>query len=155
MSNTDKHGDVISLLRKGDGVLTRRGNVWSYPGSPNDLSGTNVVLPMEHVSDVAVQAALADGVLRAAVVAPSGHVSAVRHIEDETTLVRAGLAGTAELGTELPPNSRVSHDAGMVPTSSADAEKQASEALRATVAKPATAESARKPDQLEAKKRDR
>jgi hypothetical protein len=35
------------------------------------------------------------------------------------------LAGTPEAGTELPPNSRPSHDAGMKPMSSDDAERVA------------------------------
>jgi septal ring-binding cell division protein DamX len=133
----EKSVSVRSLIKKGEGVLIKRNGVWTYPGCANDPSGTNLVLPLEHVSDAEVQKALSDGDLRAAMTTPTGAVSAVRLIEDETAVVSSGLAGTAELGTELPSGSRPTHDAGTGKTSAAEAEKQATDAIEAM--KPAVA----------------
>jgi hypothetical protein len=130
--------NLSALIKKGDGVLTKRGNVWTYPGAPNDMSGTNLVMPLEYVSDAEVQAALADGTLRAAVTNPTGFVSSVRMMDDETPAITAGLAGTPEMGTELPPNSRVEHDAGSSPMSAADAERATTDNLRAAATAPRT-----------------
>jgi hypothetical protein len=121
--------DFKALADKGPGVLVKSGGVWTYPGAPLDTSGTNLVLPLEYVSDADVQAALAGGDLVSAVVDPFGAVTAVRVSGGEVKAVTAGLAGSAEMGTELPPNSRVEHDAGRAVISQAEAERQAVEGL--------------------------
>ncbi|WP_407529425.1 hypothetical protein [Methylobacterium oryzisoli] len=120
-----KKADLQALADKGPGVLVKRGAVWTYPGAPVDSAGTNLQLPVEYVSDADVQEALSGGDLVAAVVDPFGVVSAVRVAGGEVKAVTMGLAGSAEMGTELPPNSRVEHDAGRVMLSQAEAEQQA------------------------------
>ena len=127
---------IQELLDKGDGVLTRRGTVWTYPGCPNDPSGTNLLLPAAYVADAVIQAGLNDGTLAAAVVAPSGVVSAVRLAGDGVPVVQAGLAGSAEMGTELRPGARVEADAGAKPITSTEAANQAAAALAAATGKP-------------------
>lgn len=129
--STDKEPTVKDLMKKGDGVLIKRGHVWTYPGCANDASGTNLVMPIEYVSDAEVQKALAGGELRAAITNPSGGVSAVRLIDDGTAVMTSGMAGTAEMGTELPPNSRVTSDAGAGVITAAEAEQQVHDAVAA------------------------
>jgi hypothetical protein len=104
--------DLKTLAAKGNGILVKRGTVWSYAGADLDTSGTNLRLPVEYVSDADVQAALQDGSFMAAVTDPFGSVTSVRLAADGVVAVTAGLAGTAEMGTELPLNSRVESDAG-------------------------------------------
>ena len=115
--------DLQALADKGPGVLVKMGGVWTYPGAPVDLSGTNLKLPLEYVSDADVQDALRGGDLVAAVTDPFGHVTSVRISGGDVIAVTAGLAGTAEMGTELPPNSRVENDAGSIALTQAQVEK--------------------------------
>jgi hypothetical protein len=136
MAETDTGPSLDDLLAKGEGVLSKRGNVWTYPGCLNDTSGTNLVLPLEYVTDVDVQKALSDGKLSAAVITPAGYVSSVRLASEGVAVVQAGLAGSAEMGTELPPNSRVASDAGAGVTKPADAERQVIDGLKAATNKP-------------------
>ena len=113
-STTTEVATINSLLAKGN-VLVKRGSVWSYPGSPNDRSGTNLVMPLDYVTDAEVQEALASGDLVVAAVDTYGGVAAVKAkpAEGETVrIVNPALAGTAEAGTEMPVNSRPTHDAG-------------------------------------------
>lgn len=101
-----------ALAEKGDGVLTKVGNVWSYPGAPMDRSGTNLRLPVEFVTDAEVQAAIQAEEAHASVLGFGGEVSAVRFGEAGTiTAIGVHQIGTSEAGTELPPNSRPTHDA--------------------------------------------
>jgi len=112
--STTEVATIDSLLGKGS-VLVKRGSVWSYPGSPNDRSGTNLVMPLDYVTDAEVQEALASGNLVVAAVDTYGGVAAVKAkpAEGETVrIVNPALAGTAEAGTEIPVNSRPTHDAG-------------------------------------------
>jgi hypothetical protein len=116
---------VKELIKKGDGLLSRRSGVWTYPGCANDTSGTNLVLPLEYVSDVEVQKALADGDIVAAVMSPAGVVTSVRlAAEDAPAVILAGQAGTPEMGTEWPEGARVESDAGAGPVKARDVEKQ-------------------------------
>lgn len=117
--------DLKALADKGNGVLVKRGAVWSYAGAELDASGTNLRLPVDYVSDADVQAAIRDGSFMAAVSDPFGSVTAVRLAGEGVIAVTAGLAGTAEMGTELPINSRVENDAGARVVSQADIEAQA------------------------------
>jgi len=121
---TTSKADFQALADKGAGSLIKVGGVWSYPGAPVDTSGTNLQLPVEYVSDADVQEALRDGTLVAAVNDPYGNVSAVRIAQEGVTVVPAGLTGTAEMGTELPPGSRPKHDAGRRVVTQAEAERQ-------------------------------
>ncbi len=106
---------VASLLDKGDGVLMKRANVWTYPSCPNDRSGTNLVLPAEFVSEAAVQEALKSGDVVAKATDTMGVVTSVARPAAENAPVRVVnmmQAGSVEAATELPPNSRPTHDAG-------------------------------------------
>ena len=106
---------IASLLDKGDGVLTKRAGVWTYPGAPNDRSGTNLVLPVEFVSEAAVQDALTKGDVVPRATDTMGVVTSVGRPSIEGAPVRVinmMLAGSVEAATELPLNSRPTHDAG-------------------------------------------
>ncbi|WP_342106311.1 hypothetical protein [Methylobacterium sp. SI9] len=114
-SSTSSAPTIESLLEEGNGVLVKRGSVWSYPGCPNDRSGTNLVLPIESVSDAEVQAALVSGDLVAKAGDVMGGTTAVtaKPAEGEIVMtVNPMLAGSVEAATELPLNSRPTHDAG-------------------------------------------
>ncbi|TCR60950.1 hypothetical protein [Bosea sp. BK604] len=105
--------DIKDLLEKGDGTLVRTNGVWSYPGAPLDPSGTNLRLPIDHVSDAEVQAALGDESLVVAVTNPDGTALAVRVKGDGAhRVLTTAQAGTAEAVTELPVGSHPSVDAG-------------------------------------------
>lgn len=121
---TTSKADFQALADKGAGSLIKVGGVWSYPGAPVDVSGTNLRLPVEYLSDAAVQEGLRNGTLVAAVNDPYGNVSAVRIAQDGVIVVPAGLTGTGEMGTELPVGSRPEHDAGRQPITQVQAEKQ-------------------------------
>ncbi|MCX4195112.1 hypothetical protein OMR07_05615 [Methylobacterium organophilum] len=121
---TTSKADFQALADKGAGSLVKVSGVWSYPGAPVDSSGSNLQLPVEYVSDADVQEGLRDGTLVAAVNDPYGNVSAVRIAQEGVTVVPAGLTGTAEMGTELPPGSRPEHDAGRQPITQVEAEQQ-------------------------------
>lgn len=121
--------DLKTLAEKGNGILVKRGTVWSYAGAELDTSGTNLRLPVEYVSDADVQAALRDGSFMAAVTDPYGTVTSVRVAGEGVVAVTAGLAGTAEMGTELPVNSRVENDAGAGVVTQAEIERQTVEGL--------------------------
>jgi hypothetical protein len=116
--------DLKAFAEKGNGILVKRGTVWTYPGAEFDTSGTNLRLPTEYVSDADVQAALQDGSFMAAVTDPYGSVTSVRVAAEGVVAVTAGLAGTAEMGTELPVNSRVESDAGAGTVTQAQIEAQ-------------------------------
>jgi hypothetical protein len=106
---------IRDLCDKGEGILTRFGHVWSYPGAKMDPSGTNLRLPIENVSDAEVTEALANGQLVAATIEPGGFLRAVRLVvegADPIPLLLTSQAGTADAGTELPAGSRPSQDAG-------------------------------------------
>jgi hypothetical protein len=102
-----------ALAKKGDGALVRSGSVWTYPGAEMDRSGTNLRLPVEYVTDAEVQEALGAGHLTASVHGLDGQVAAVRVAKDGEgpTAIPMTMVGTSEAGTELPPNSRPTHDA--------------------------------------------
>jgi hypothetical protein len=128
---SEKAATFHDLAAKGEGVLVKRGDVWTYPAADRDRSGTNVVLPVEYVSDAEVQQAIRDGHVHPATTAPGGAVLSVRVTDGEAgKAISVAQAGTPEAGTELPPNSRPSHDAGMKPASPHDAERIAAAAAR-------------------------
>jgi hypothetical protein len=127
---------VHELAAKGDGMLVRRGNVWSYPGASIDASGTNLHLPVEYVTDEEVQAALGTGDMFAVTRTADNQVLSVRikdGDEDAPAVLTTAQAGTADAGTELPANSRPSHDAGKSTITSAEASEQAARAISAVV----------------------
>lgn len=105
-----------AIAEKGEGVLVRHpSGVWTYPDAPMDTSGTNLRLPQEYVSDAEVQKALAEGHLLGVTNDPGSGLRSVRLKAgkgDEAIVMSVAAAGTAEAGTELPPNSRPSMDAG-------------------------------------------
>ena len=106
---------IAALMEKGYGVLVKRGPVWTYPGAPNDRNGTNLTLPVKSVTDVEVQAALASGDLVVRGTDVMGVTNAVAAKPEDGILVRVINpihAGSVEVATELPPNSRPTHDAG-------------------------------------------
>jgi hypothetical protein len=108
---------VDGLLGKegGSGILSKRGSVWAPPEMPMDLSGTNLRLPTEYVSDEEVQKAIHDGSVVVVTIGSDNLPYAVRKKpgKDESVMtMQASQAGTAEAGTELPPNSHPSQDAG-------------------------------------------
>ena len=109
---------VDSLLEKGDGVLVKRENIWTYPNCPNDRSGTNLILPSEFVSDAAVQEVLVKGDLVTTTTGLTGATMAVmRKPEGDAPPVRLlnmAHAGSVEAATELPLNSRPTHDVRQV-----------------------------------------
>lgn len=110
-----KAATVESLLDKGQGTLIKRGTVWSYPGAPEDSSGTNLRVPLEVVSDAAVQDAIRDGFLVHKMVDSFGVATAVVRApaEGETVrLVSLVQAGSVEAATEMPRGARPTHDAG-------------------------------------------
>ncbi len=125
--------DVQELLKKGDGTLVRTHGVWSYPGAPLDPSGTNLRLPIDHVSDNEVRAALGDETLVVAIANPDGSPLAVRVKGDgPTRVLTAAQAGTAEAGTELPVGSHPSVDAGAGSGGGEGSEKPGTEAKSAS-----------------------
>jgi hypothetical protein len=128
------------LAAKGDGVLVKRGNVWTYPNAENDRSGTNLVLPLEYVSDAEVKKALQEGHLHAATAQMGGEVLSVRlkGIGAAPKVLNVVQAGTPEAGTELPPGSRVEHDAGKRTATAEELERSA--AAQAKALKPEGAE---------------
>jgi stringent starvation protein B len=109
---------VDGLLGKegGGNILSKhRSGVWASPGTPIDLSGTNLRLPVEYVSDEEVQKAIHDGSVVVIAIGSDNLPFAVRKKPDKDEVVMtlsASQAGTAEAGTELPPNSHPSQDAG-------------------------------------------
>jgi hypothetical protein len=110
---------VDGLLSKegGTGILSKhRAGVWAPPETPIDPSGTNLRLPIEYVSDEEVQKGIHDGSLVVITIGSDNLPYAVRKKPGEkdavVMTVGAAQAGTAEAGTELPPNSRPSQDAG-------------------------------------------
>lgn len=109
---------VDGLIGKegGGGILSKhRSGVWASPGTPIDLSGTNLRMPTEYVSDEEVQKAVHDGSVIVIALGSDNLPYAVRKKPKEGEVVltlSAAQAGTAEAGTELPPNSHPSQDAG-------------------------------------------
>lgn len=135
----EKAPTYSDLASKGDGLLVKRGSVWTYPSCDTDRSGTNVQLPTEYVSDAVVQEALRDGKLHPATTDGVGAPIAVRVSGGETVAaVSVVQAGTPEAGTELPPNSRPSVDAGMKPADPEEVERAPAQSTRQ--AKPEAAE---------------
>lgn len=121
-----KEAGFSDLAKKGDGILVKRGSVWTYPTAEMDRSGTNIQLPVEYVSDAEVQEALRGNKMHPVTTSATGEVLSVRITDGEApAAISVVQAGTPEAGTELPPNSRPSHDAGMKPTSAADTERLA------------------------------
>ena len=109
---------IDQMLDKGDGILVRRGHVWTYPNAETDRSGTNLKLPVESVGDAIVQEAIKSGDLVPLVTDATGGIVSVtrKPAEGETVrVVNMAQAGTVELGTEVPLNSRPTHDAGRRP----------------------------------------
>jgi hypothetical protein len=107
--------DGILSKEHASGVLSKRGGVWAAPETPTDPSGTNLRLPTEYVSDEEVQKAIHDGSVVVIAIGSDSLPFAVRKKPEEGEVVMtmgAAQAGTAEAGTELPPNSRPSLDAG-------------------------------------------
>lgn len=115
MAKASAPATVASLLEKGDGILIKRNGVWTYPSAPNDRSGTNLVLPIEFVSDAAVQEAIKAGDLVTKATDTMGAVTSVsKPAPDGATILVVNMmqAGSVEAATELPLNSRPTHDAG-------------------------------------------
>jgi hypothetical protein len=117
MPEQEHEHTVDGILSKegGTGILSKRGGVWAAPEAPLDLSGTNLRLPLEYVSDEDVQKGIQDGSLVVITIGSDNLPYAVRKKpeKDEVVMVvGAAQAGTAEAGTELPPNSKPSQDAG-------------------------------------------
>lgn len=127
MSEKKSTTSFEALAAKGDGVLVKRGDVWTYPTAEMDGSGTNLRLPVEYVTDTEVQEALRSGGLNPVTTLPSGAVMSVRVKGDgeAPAAISVAQAGTPEAGTELPHNSRPSHDAGMKRMTQGDAERLA------------------------------
>jgi hypothetical protein len=75
--------------------------------------GTNLRLPVEYVTDAEVQEALGAGHLTASVHGFDGQAHGVRIAKDANfpNALTLATVGTSEAGTELPPNSRPTHDA--------------------------------------------
>lgn len=121
MANKSVPATIETLLEKGGGVLLKRGLVWTYPGALNDPSGTNLKIPLESVPDAAVQEALSQGALVTRVAditgAPTSVARAPADGELPVRMMNVAEAGSVEMGTELPLNSRPTHDAGRKPDS--------------------------------------
>ncbi|GGC90447.1 hypothetical protein [Chelatococcus reniformis] len=130
-----KQNGAAALAKKGDGVLTRVGSVWTHPGCAIDPSGTNLRLPSEYVSDAEVREMLQAGDLVGVTQTVGGELLSVRLKGDAGTVVlTTAQAGTAEAGTELPSNSRPTHDAGApVAVSSADVVGQVERSFTAAI----------------------
>jgi len=125
-----------TLASKGDGVLVKRGSVWTYPTAEMDRSGTNIQLPVEYVSDAEVQQALRDGKLQPVTTDALGAPLAVRVSDkDAPEAITVVQTGTPEAGTELPPNSRPTHDAGMKPPTADDTRRAAAKPVKPDAAK--------------------
>ncbi|GGC70724.1 hypothetical protein [Chelatococcus reniformis] len=140
-----KQNGAAALAKKGDGVLTRVGSVWTYPGCAIDPSGTNLRLPLEYVSDAEVKELLQAGDLVGVTQSVGGELLSVRLKGDDGAVVlTTAQAGTAEAGTELPPGSRPTHDAGAsVAASAADIASEVERSFAAaTGAAPATSDPA-------------
>ena len=126
---------VGPLAAKGGGNLVRHpgSGVWSYPGAPMDNSGTNVHLPVEYVTDAEVRAALDAGELHP--IMGDGNSVRVRGSNNAPPIaISMAMAGSPEVGTELPIGSRPSHDAGMKrfsPEETAAEQRKAAEAAAA------------------------
>lgn len=128
---TEKSATYRDLASKGEGVLVKRGSVWTYPSCETDRSGTNIQLPTEYVSDAEVQQALRDGKAYPATTDGTGAPVFVRVTDgDIPASISVVQAGTPEAGTELPPNSRPTHDAGMKPLTEDDAQPLAAQQTR-------------------------
>ena len=122
MAEKNQAPTAQQLAKKGNGVLVKHGNVWSYAGAPIDRSGTNLQLPEEYITDAEVREMLESGELVVATHTPMHEPMAVRvKGDEEVAVVSTVQAGTPEAGTELPPNSRVESDAGMKRLASAEA----------------------------------
>lgn len=128
---------VEGLMGKegGSGILAKRHGVWAPPETPIDPSGTNLRLPVEYVSDEEVQKGIHDGNLVVITIGSDNLPYAVRKKPEKDEVVMtmgAAQAGTAEAGTELPPNSHPSQDAGtkrMTPDEAARMTERLSEAM--------------------------
>lgn len=133
MAEASAVAGVRALAEKGEGMLVRHASgVWSYPGASIDLSGTNLVLPMESVTDAAVQEALGGEDFVVVTRNPDNTPRSIRVVSGDQPVVvmSTAAAGTAEAGTELPLNSRPSHDAGaarLSPQEAADLVTRASQ----------------------------
>lgn len=125
---TEKSATFGDLASKGEGVLVKRGSVWTYPSCETDRSGTNIQLPVEYVSDAEVQQALRDGKLHPTTTDGVGAPVSVRVADgDAPVAISVVMAGTPEAGTELPPGSRPSVDAGMKPATAEDVHRVAAQ----------------------------
>lgn len=134
MAKDTNHKDVRDLAAKGDGVLVRRGNVWTYPGCPTDPSGTNLKLPTEFVTDEQVQAAMGESVFVTTTVDPIGTARAIRLSgDDDAPVMSTAQAGTAHAGTELPVGSRPELDAGATDISPNEAARLAEASMRSAL----------------------
>lgn len=132
------HADVRALAEKGEGVLTRFGTVWSYPGVDMDPSGSNLRLPIEHVSAAAVKAALDDTIVAVSTFDIAGQPLSVRIVVDgeQPKVLSAAQAGTPDAGTQLPPGSKPSTDAGAIAVSPEDAAREAKKNLETVRVEP-------------------
>lgn len=132
MADKNQAPNAQALAKKGNGVLVKHGNVWSYAGAQIDRSGTNLRLPEEYISDAEVKKMLADGDVVASSLGPMHEPLAVRFKGDEdAVVVNVAQAGTAEAGTELPVNSRPEHDSGTVRMTPAEAAEIAERSVHA------------------------
>ncbi|MCX5496445.1 hypothetical protein OSH11_17190 [Kaistia dalseonensis] len=108
---------VRTLALKGEGILSRhRSGVWSYPGAPLDPSATNLVLPVEYVTEQQIREALAGTDYAVITKDPLHEPLAIRLLGDGEVArpaISNAMAGSAEAGTEVPKNYRPEHDAGM------------------------------------------
>lgn len=138
----DRAAYIRQLIEKGDGVIIRYpAGVWSYPGAEIDRSGTNLRLPLEHVSDNEVREALQKGGFVAKTMDAVGQPVAVATAGEGTPAraITLAQAGSVDAATELPENSRPSIDAGYRPPSPAEVDgvaTAAANAARAALAPP-------------------
>lgn len=143
MADKKQDKTTIEDLIAKEGILVKRNGVWSNPSEPLDPSGTNLKLPLNYVSANEVDAAIKDGSLVVAAAGADGMATAValpaKEGEARRVIVPASIAGTAEAGTELPPNSRPTHDAGSAPISPREAEQAVIDRAKAMGAKDALA----------------
>lgn len=138
MTEKNQASAVHALIKKGDGVLVKRGNVWTYAGAPIDRSGTNLQLPEEYITEAEVHKLLASGELVAATHSAMHDVLSVRLKNDGDAIsITTAQAGTADAGTELPRNSRPEQDAGARQLTPAEAAAAAERAAQSFVTRPA------------------
>lgn len=134
--------DVRALAAKGEGkVIRHRSGVWTYPGCATDPTGTNVVYPTEYVREDRIRAALAGDAFVVAMMDVANEPVAIQLRLAGSPFVPMSMAraGTADAGTELPPNSIPTRDAGAVLDSAPEVERVATKSLTDLITPPVSA----------------